>query len=109
MTGQARQQPVQFVQPALLAMMGASAPPATPLLEAECPERLRKKPGRVEYYRAVLSRDPDGRLRVRPTGRTGSGLLHTMNDANCLIVLPHEADTCEAGSLVPVQPFFGLV
>lgn len=99
----------QFVQPALLAMMGVRAPPAVPLLDAECPEALRKKPGRVEYYRALLSRDPDGVLRVRPTGRTGSGLLHTMNDANCLIVLSEECGAVDAGSIVPVQPFFGLV
>jgi len=99
----------QFVQPALLAMQGQRAPPPVPLLDAQCPEALRKKPGRVEYYRAVLTRDADGVLRVRPTGRTGSGLLHTMNDANCLIVLPEESGSLEAGSIVPVQPFFGLV
>ncbi len=99
----------QFVQPALAAMCGVTSPSPLPLVDAECPERLRKKPGRVEYYRAVLSRDPDGRLRVRPTGRTGSGLLHTMHDANCLIVLPEESATVAAGSVVQVQPFFGLV
>jgi len=98
----------QFVQPALLAMMGVSAPPALPLLEARCPQALRKKPGRVEYYRAILSRDAGGALEVRPTGGTGSGLLHTMNDANCLIVLPEEADAVPAGALVQVQPFYGL-
>jgi len=99
----------QFVQPALLAMMGQRAPPPVPLLHAECAQALRKKAGRVEYYRAILTRDADGVLRVRPTGRTGSGLLHTMNDANCLIVLPDESGSLEAGSIVPVQPFFGLV
>lgn len=99
----------QFVQPALLRMMGTTAPPPMPLLEARCPVALRKKPGRVEYYRAVLSRDAAGTLEVRPTGRTGSALLHTMNDANCLIVLPEEADTVPAGSMVQVQPFYGLV
>jgi molybdopterin molybdotransferase len=98
----------QFVQPALLAMMGVAAV-APPLVEAECPHPLRKKPGRVEYFRAVLARDDDGVLRVRATGKTGSGLLHTMNDANCLIVLPADSDSLDAGCTVPVQPFFGLV
>ena len=65
----------QFVQPALLAMSGASSPPPVPLLQAHCPQRLRKKPGRIEYYRAVLYRTPGGALEVRPTGKTGSGLL----------------------------------
>ena len=99
----------QFVQPALRAMTGERAPAPTPLLTARCPEPLRKKPGRIEYYRAVLARDAEGALEVRPTGRTGSGLLHTMNDANCLIVLPHDAGPTPAGALVDVQPFFGLV
>ena len=99
----------QFVQPALAAMTGARTPPPVPLLEARCAERLRKKPGRVEYYRAVLARDAAGALEVRPTGKTGSGLLHTMHDANCLIVLPEDSESVDAGTLVPVQPFFGLV
>jgi len=99
----------QFVQPALLAMMGVTSPPPLPLLEARCPLPLRKKPGRVEYYRAVLARNAGGELEVRPTGKTGSGLLHTMHDANCLIVLPEDAESMPAGSAVPVQPFFGMV
>ena len=99
----------QFVQPALLAMMGSQAPPPIPLLEARCPEALRKKPGRIEYYRAILSRDADGLLQVRPTGSTGSGLLHTMNDANCLIVLAEQQHDVPAHSVVPVQPFFAMV
>ena len=43
----------QFVQPALRAMTGERAPAPMPLLTARCPEPLRKKPGRIEYYRAV--------------------------------------------------------
>ena len=48
-------------------------------------------------------------LVVRHTGATGSGLLHTMSDANCLVVLPEEGGDVEAGERVEVQPFFGLV
>lgn len=99
----------QFVQPALLTMMGSQAPLPVPLLDARCAHALRKKPGRVEYYRAVLLRGSDGELQVRPTGKTGSGLLHTMNDANCLIVLAEELDDVPAGSMVQVQPFFAMV
>jgi len=99
----------QFVQPALLTMMGSQAPPPVPLLDARCPDALRKKPGRIEYYRAVLNRDADGVLQVRPTGNTGSGLLHTMNDANCLIVLAEELHDIPANSVVQVQPFFAMV
>jgi molybdopterin molybdotransferase len=99
----------QFVQPALLRMMGADEIHPNPTLRAICSSTLRKKPGRVEVYRAILGRDAEGRPRVRSTGKAGSGLLHTMSDANCFIILPHDADSVEAGAEVDVQPFFGLV
>ncbi len=99
----------QFVQPALLRLMGQRPVEATPLLRAVCRSRLRKKAGRVEYYRAVLSREPDGTPVVHHTGKTGSGLLHTMSDANCFILLPDESGSVEPGAEVDVQPFFALV
>ncbi len=99
----------QFVAPAIRAVAGEADSRPLPALEARCATRLRKKPGRVEYYRAVLERDEFGALVVRSTGKTGSGLLHTMSDANCFIVLPEDGATVEAGTVVEVQPFFGLM
>ena len=99
----------QFVEPALRAAAGETDPRPRPAVEARCTTRLRKKPGRIEYYRAVLERDEHGALVVRSTGRTGSGLLHTMSDANCFIVLPENGATVEPGATVEVQPFFGLM
>ena len=99
----------QFVQPAIAQLMGQRPVPLTPTVQATCVSRLRKKPGRVEYYRAFLERDAQDRLIVRHIGKTGSGLLHTMSDANCLILLDDEAGPVEPGTEVPVQPFFGLV
>jgi molybdopterin molybdotransferase len=46
---------------------------------------------------------------VRSTGKPGSGLLHTMSDANCFIVLPEDGASVEPGAEVDVQPFFGLI
>ena len=99
----------EFVQPALQKMAGGEHAATMPLLQARTSSRLRKKPGRVEYYRAVLERDGAGDLWVRHTGKTGSGLLHTMSDANCFIVLRDAHDSVEPGTMVDVQPFFGLV
>jgi len=98
----------QFVQPALLRMMGSSEAHPNPTLQVTCASRLRKKPGRVEVYRAILARDADGRSTVRSTGKTGSGLLHTMSEANCFIILPQDGENVEPGAEVEVQPFFGL-
>ena len=99
----------QFVAPAIRAVSGENDSRPLPALEARCATRLRKKPGRIEYYRAVLERDDSGALVVRSTGKSGSGLLHTMSDANCFIVLPEDGATVEAGTVVEVQPFFGLM
>ena len=99
----------QFVAPAIRAVAGEVDSRPLPGLEARCATRLRKKPGRVEYYRAILERDEAGALVVRSTGKSGSGLLHTMSDANCFIVLPEDGTTVEPGSTVAVQPFFGLM
>lgn len=99
----------QFVQPALRQMTGEPDLRSAPLVTAICESRLRKKKGRVEYYRAVLDRNEDGKTVVRSTGSTGSGLLHTMSVANCFIVLGDDAETVDPGTLVDVQPFFGLV
>ena len=99
----------QFVAPAIRLVSGEADSRPLPAVEARCTTRLRKKPGRVEYYRAVLERDGSGTLVVRSTGKTGSGLLHTMSDANCFIVLPEDGATVEPGTTVEVQPFFGLM
>ncbi len=99
----------QFVAPAIRAAAGETDSRPLPAVEARCTTRLRKKSGRVEYYRAVLERDRSGALVVRGTGKTGSGLLHTMSDANCFIVLPEHGATVEPGATVAVQPFFGLM
>ena len=87
----------QFVAPAIRAASGETDSRPLPAVEARCTTRLRKKPGRVEYYRAVLERDGSGALVVRSTGKSGSGLLHTMSDANCFIVLPEDGATVGAG------------
>ena len=77
----------QFVQPALKYLMGEPYSPPT-LLKVPCNSKLRKRPGRVEYQRGVLELDEQGHMVVRKTGKQGSGILRSMADANCFIVLP---------------------
>jgi molybdopterin molybdotransferase len=98
----------EFVQSALQRLMGQSQP-AIVGVPVPCTTRLKKRPGRVEYQRGILERQPDGSLRVQGTGDQGSGILSTMSRANCFIVLPEASGNVEAGTLVEVQPFAGLV
>jgi molybdopterin molybdotransferase len=98
----------QFVREALLLMAGRGAEAGPPLLEATAAEPLRKVAGRTEYQRGRLFRE-GGALKVRTTGQQGSGVLRSMSEANCFIVLEHERGRVQAGEPVRVQPFEGLV
>ena len=98
----------QLVQPALRILSGIAAPEAPALVTAVLESRLKKKPGRREFQRGLLSVGPDGACRVAATGRQGSGILRSMAHANCFIVLPEESGTVEPGAEVQVQPFAGL-
>jgi molybdopterin molybdotransferase len=98
----------QFVRDALLYLSGRSGDYAIPLLQAKAAAPLRKVPGRTEYQRGVLFRD-DGEWKVRTTGQQGSGVLRSMSEANCFIVLEHARGKVDAGELVQVQLFEGLV
>jgi molybdopterin molybdotransferase len=95
-----------FVRDALLYLSGRSDPPL-PLLRAPTVENLRKVPGRTEYQRGILFRDGD-EWKVRTTGQQGSGVLRSMSEANCFIVLEHERGAVKAGEPVSVQLFEGL-
>jgi len=90
-----------FVKPALLQMMGSTVSP-TPLMRARTQEVLRKKPGRTEYQRGIVTRHADGELEVITTGNQGSGVLSSMVQANALIVLQHTQSTAQVGDWVDV-------
>ena len=97
-----------FVRPALLQMMGNTAP-AAPLLRARSLEPMRKKPGRTEYQRGWVSTTADGSLQVRTTGNQGSGVLSSMAQANGLIVLHHAQGGVNVGEEVDVMMFEGVL
>jgi molybdopterin molybdotransferase len=98
----------EFVRDALLALAGRTDDCALPVVRVPCVSTLRKKPGRTEFQRGVLSRGPEGHWTVRVTGSQGSGVLRSMSEANCFIVLEHERGDVKAGDLVSVQVMDGL-
>ncbi len=98
-----------FVKPALKRLAGETA--TEPLrLTAQTTSPLKKRPGRAEYQRGVLFTDAavagDTTL-VRSTGEQGSGILSSMGEANCFIILPTASEDVAAGGMVEVQPFSG--
>ncbi|WP_423197760.1 MULTISPECIES: molybdopterin molybdotransferase MoeA [unclassified Cupriavidus] len=97
-----------FVRAALHRQMGAVVPPL-PLIRLRSAGPIRKKPGRTEYQRGIVARGADGEMEVRLTGQQGSGVLRSMSEANCFIVLDHAQDMVAAGDRVDVMLFDGLV
>jgi len=98
----------QFVQPSLLKVMGAEQAPSL-LIKAAAGNVLKKRPGRVEYQRGFLTMGSDGRAVVHTEADQGSGILSSMSNANCFVVLPMDGGRVETGAAVDVQPFFGIM
>ena len=97
----------QFVRDALLHLAGRTDEYTIPLLRAAAAENIRKVPGRTEYQRGVLFRE-GGEWKAKTTGQQGSGVLRSMSEANCFIVLEHERGAVKAGEPVAVQLFEAL-
>ncbi|MGX9733656.1 molybdopterin molybdotransferase MoeA [Janthinobacterium aestuarii] len=99
-----------LARPTLLRLMGADADTSTlPLLQVAAQAPIRKKRGRTEYQRGIVERGADGRQHVRVTGAQGSGILRSMTQANCMIVLHEAQGHVAAGDLVDVVLFHGLI
>ena len=99
----------QFVRDALLKLSGRDPLPPLPTFRVPCTSNLKKAPGRTEFQRGVLTHDASGNWSVRVTGEQGSGILRSMSEANCFIILPEAQGNVTAGTLVEVQVMEGIV
>jgi molybdopterin molybdotransferase len=99
----------QFVRDALLKLAGEDPLFPAPTFKVPCTSSLKKAPGRTEFQRGILSRDESGQWSVRVTGEQGSGILRSMSEANCFIILPTEQGNVAPGTLVDVQVMEGIV
>jgi len=99
----------QFVRDALLYLQGQAAIAPLPTLKVTCTSAIKKAAGRTEFQRGILTRAADGQWTVRTTGDQGSGILSSMSQADCFIVLPTEAGNLPAGAVVDVQLLEGVI
>ena len=98
----------QFVRNALLQLNGALKP-EVPLVLVQSAEAIRKKSGRTEFQRGVLFRNSEGKLFVKSTGSQGAGILRSMSEANCFMILHHDQGNIAPGDWVDVEIFDGLL
>lgn len=97
-----------LVRPALVKLMGAKQVNVW-RQQAVCLEPMRKKPGRTEFQRGVYELLKNGSIGVRPSANQGSGILSSMVNGNCLVVLPHEQGDVKLGQLVEIWPLESLI
>lgn len=98
-----------FVRPTLRKLMGCNeiARRATPLLRARLAAPLRKRAGRTEFPRGLVTAVPGDWPEVRLAEHQGSGVLSSMASANALVVLGPAVEAVAAGELVDVMMFDG--
>jgi molybdopterin molybdotransferase len=99
----------QFVRDALLHLQGQTGLIALPTQKVICTSTIKKAPGRTEFQRGILSCDANREWTVRTTGDQGSGILSSMSQANCFIILPTDQGNVPAGTTVDVQLLEGLI
>ena len=99
----------QFVRQAMLVLMGQPNPRSIPMLNVVCTSPIRKLKGRTEFQRGILFVGEDGTWKVKTTGNQSSGVLSSMSQANCFIVLDDNVGNVEAGTVVKVQLFDGVI
>ncbi|ABE31888.1 molybdopterin molybdochelatase [Paraburkholderia xenovorans LB400] len=98
----------QIVREVLLLMSGATPQPL-PVIHAVSRQAIRKRAGRTEFQRGVAEPDAHGQWHVTPTGSQSSGVLSSMSEANCFIVLGHDEGEIGEGERVAIMLFDGLI
>lgn len=95
-----------FVEPALRLMQGEKNWQPNKL-KAETESKVFSRLGRTEFTRGIYHLDEFGQLKVRTTGKQGSGILRSMSEANCLIEIPPHVEMAKEGEMVTILPLEG--
>ncbi len=98
----------QLAAPMLRKLAGET--PVQPLrLPALAASVIRKSPGRTDFQRGIWQLNEQGQVVVRPTGGQSSGVLSSMSQANCYIVLEQMRGPVNEGESVMIEPFDALL
>lgn len=92
-----------IVKPALEVWAGRD-PAQSPRWYARLAEPLRKTHRRAEFLRASRECRADGTLWVTPFPRQGSGVLRSVAEADCLVVVNEDVQSLAVGDCVEILP-----
>jgi molybdopterin molybdotransferase len=94
----------QLVTPLLQKLTGETPNPKNQFIaHAACV--IEKRPGRTDYQRGIFYRDDNRKLWVKPNGKQGSGIMSSIANANCYMVLEQDTGDVQLGEAVNIQPF----
>lgn len=93
-----------LARPAIQQFSGQAAEPLA-FLPGRVTQDVRKRPGRMDFQRAHYVMGEDGRLKVTPFNSQSSGVLSSIAESNCFMVLDREQGSLEAGAKVKILPF----
>jgi molybdopterin molybdotransferase len=98
----------QFVREAILTLSGQTPIPKIPLIRAQLLSPIKKVPGRTEFQRGIYEQDHEGTFKVSPLKDQGSGILRSMSEANCFIVLHEDTAYLDKDMWIDIQLFDSL-
>jgi molybdopterin molybdotransferase len=97
---------LHLARPLALRLAGA-LPEPPPRFSAEAAFAYRKKRGRREYVRVMLTPGED-LPRAQKYAREGAGLLSSLTESNAFAELPEESEGVSPGDRITVLPFAAL-
>ncbi|HEY4715899.1 MAG TPA: gephyrin-like molybdotransferase Glp [bacterium] len=96
-----------FVRPAILKMLGMKNR-IKRTLHGTMGADFKNKPGRTHFVRAYFSYSENGEITVSPCGVQGSGIISSLAEANCLIMITPEKSDVKKGEMVEIIPMDNL-
>ncbi|MDE3057306.1 MAG: molybdopterin molybdotransferase MoeA [Bacteroidota bacterium] len=91
-----------LVRPALLKLQGLKVENQISF-RARLTRDLRKKAGRMEFVRALFTKNSGSELLVAPTAGQDSHMMSGLAKANCLILFPKDAEFLPKGTIVEIR------
>ncbi|WP_340680168.1 gephyrin-like molybdotransferase Glp [Paraglaciecola sp.] len=99
----------QLVMPLLRKLGGQStAINQAPYFVAKAANLVHKRPGRADFQRGYFYRDVKGQLWVKTQDNQGSGVMSSLTNANCYLLLPQEQGDVNSGLELNILPFSNL-
>ena len=99
----------QLVMPLLRKLGGQhSADNQSPYFIAKTAATVRKRPGRADFQRAYFYRDDKGQLWVKTQGNQSSGVMSSLTNANCYVLLEQQQGDVLPEQDVKIIPFSNL-